>query len=79
LLEHIRRSFDDFAYSDFAVQIRKIHQPALLAVASDISTGQGIWIVAPMELRMHENQIISVCAKTQHATHPVMYVNSFGN
>jgi hypothetical protein len=75
-LEHIRRSFDDFAYSDFAALVRKIKEPALLAVASDITTGRGMWIVAPSELKMHENQIISACAKMQFATYPVMYIES---
>jgi hypothetical protein len=78
-LEEVRRSFDDFPYSEFAVLMRKIKQPALLAVTSDVSTGQGMWIVAPAELNIQENQIISACAKLEFATYPVMYVESLGN
>jgi hypothetical protein len=79
LLEDVRRSFDDFPYSEFAALMRKIKQPALLAVTSDVSTGQGMWIVAPAELNMQNNQIISACAKLEFATYPVMYVESLGN
>ena len=78
-LEDIQPSFDAFAYSDFAGLIRKIRQPTVLSVTSDISTGEGMWIVAPLELKMRENQIISACAKSEFATYPVMYIESLGN
>jgi hypothetical protein len=78
-LEDERRSFDDFPYSEFAVLMRKIKQPALLAVTSDISTGRGMWIVAPAEMKMLEDQIISACAKPEFATYPVMYIERLEN
>jgi hypothetical protein len=76
-LDNIHKSFDDFPYSEFAKLMRKIKQPALLVVAADISTGRGMWVVAPVELKMHENRIISACAKPDFATYPVMYIESF--
>jgi hypothetical protein len=78
-LADVQRSFDDFPYGDFAKIMRKLKQPALIAVASDIATGQGMWIVAPAELKLYENQIISACAASEFATYPVMIIKSFAN
>jgi hypothetical protein len=78
-LEDVQQSFSAFPYGDFAKLMRGIKQPALLAVVSDLQTGRGMWIVAPVELKLHENQIISACAKPEFATYPVMYVESYEN
>lgn len=75
----VHQSFEDFAYGDFAAIVRKLKQPALIAVASDPATGQGMWIIAPAELKLYENQVVWACAKSEFATYPVMYVDTFGN
>ncbi len=79
LLSDVTGSFANFAYSDFASIVRKIKQPALLAAATDISTGRGIWVVAPSNLNAYENQVISACAEMVVATYPVMFIKTIEN
>ena len=76
-LRDVHESFDDFPYGDFAGIMRKLKQPALIAVAADIPTGRGIWIVAPAELKAYEGQTISACAELVFSTYPVMFVRTF--
>ena len=76
LLSDVHRSFDEFQYAEFAGVVRKIKQPAVIAVTTDIATGNGIWVVAPAELNTDAEQIISACAEMMVATYPVMFVKT---
>ena len=75
-ISDVQRSFDEFAYGEFAALMRKLKQPSLIAVTTDVSTGQGFWVVAPAELESHPDQVISACAETVFATYPVMLIKT---
>jgi hypothetical protein len=79
LLTDVQRSFDDFPYGDFASLIRKVKQPALIAAASDLSTGEGIWAIAPAEANAYEGHIISGCAKLLSPFYSVLRIEDVTN
>lgn len=77
LLTDVHRSFDDFPYGDFAGILRKVKQPAVIAVTNDISTRAGVWVIAPSEVKSYEGQIISACARPSFATYTVLHIEAF--
>jgi len=79
LLTDVQRSFDDFPYGDFASLIRKIKQPALITAASDVSTGQGIWAIAPARTVANEGEVISGCAKLLSPFYSVLQIEEVTN
>lgn len=74
LLSDVRQSFDDFPYGNFAGLVRKIRQPVLIAAVTDISTGQGIWVVISGEQKGYEGQVVSACAEMIVAVYPVLFI-----
>jgi hypothetical protein len=79
LLTDVQRSFDDFPYGDFASLIRKVKQPALITAASDVSTGQGIWAIAPAGTKAYEGKVISGCAKLLSPFYSVLSIEEVTN
>jgi hypothetical protein len=79
LLTDVQRSFDDFPYGDFASLIRKVKQPALITATSDVSTGQGIWAIAPAEAVAGEGHVISGCAKLLSPFYSVLHIEEVTN
>ncbi len=79
LLTDVQRSFDDFPYGDFASLLRKVKQPALIAAASDVSTGEGIWVIAPAETSAYEGQVVSGCAKLLSPFYSVLRIEELTN
>jgi hypothetical protein len=61
-IKDIHPSFDDFAYSDFATVLRRMKQPMLISTTEDLTTGAGMWVIAPPLIKDQEGQIISACA-----------------
>lgn len=76
LLADVHRSFDDFPYGDFASILRKVKMPVLVAAVTDISTGRGMWVVAPEELKFTEGQTTSACAESVFAVYSVMFLKT---
>jgi len=76
-IDDVHRSFDDFPYGDFASVVRKIKQPGLVASVNDLSTGAGLWVVAPLELKNYDGQIISACAEMVFPNYSVMFIRTF--
>jgi hypothetical protein len=76
LLEDVHRSFDDFPYGDFASILRQVKKPVLVAAVTDISTGRGMWVVAPEEWKVNEGQTTSACAETVFAVYSVMFLKT---
>ncbi|HEX5838659.1 MAG TPA: hypothetical protein VFY26_12575 [Anaerolineales bacterium] len=74
LLSDVRQSFDDFPYGSFASLVRKIREPVLIAAVTDISTGQGMWVVIFGEQKGHEGQVVSGCAEMIVAVYPVLFI-----
>jgi hypothetical protein len=77
LIKDILRSFSTFPYGDFASVIRKIKQPALLTTTTDISSGTQLWIIAPPELELYQNKVISICGELVSDQYPVLQVKTF--
>ncbi|MGE5379045.1 MAG: hypothetical protein ACM3XO_28640 [Bacteroidota bacterium] len=75
-LSDLHKSFDDFPYGEFAGLMRKLKQPALIAVTADARTGQGMWIVGPPALKDAEDKLIGACAEMRVATYPVMFIRT---
>lgn len=72
LLTDVHRSFNDFPYGDFAGILRQVKQPAVIAVTNDLSTGSGVWLIAPADLKLYEGQVISACARPSTAIYTVL-------
>jgi len=79
LLTDVQRSFDDFPYGDFASLLRKVKQPALITATSDVSTGQGIWVIAPAGTKAYEGQVISGCANLLSPFYSVLRIEEVTN
>jgi hypothetical protein len=77
LIEDVHESFDDFPYGDFASVLRKIKQPVLVTSVNDLSTGAGLWVVAPLELKIYDGQIICACAEMVFPKYSVMFIRTF--
>jgi len=77
LIKDVLRSFDEFPYGDFAGVLRRIKRPMLVAVENDLSTGTGVWVIAPPEIRNFEGQIISACAEPIFPQYAVMQIKTF--
>jgi hypothetical protein len=76
-IDDVHRSFDDFPYGDFASVLRKINQPGLVASVNDLSTGAGLWVVAPVEFKNYDGQIISACAEMVFPNYSVLFIRTF--
>jgi len=73
-IKHVLRSFDEFAYPEFAQIIRNIKKPALIATVNDPISKIAFWIIAPPEMSDFEGRNITICAKNVPSLYPVMEI-----
>ena len=75
-IKDIHPSFDDFAYSDFATVFRRIKQPMLVSTTEDLTTGAGVWVIAPPQIKGKEGQVISACADNVLPKYSVLVIRT---